>query len=566
MKRLRWQLLVVIMALAAIAILLISQQPALLPGVESTTPQPSEGGIYTEALIGQFGRLNPLLDYYNSVDRDVDRLIFSALAAFDDRGLPHGDLAESWGISQDGKVYNFSIRSNAVWHDGQPVTSDDILFTVDLIRNDNLPLPDDLREFWKEVEVEALNDKTLQFRLPEPFAPFFDYLTFGILPKHILGDTPPESLIDAPFNLKPVGSGPYIFKKLIMEEGQIKGVILAANKDYYSTQPFIDQVVFRYYSDTQAAYNAYQQKEVLGISQIALDTLPLALKEPNINLHTGRVPRLGLVYLKLDDPALPFFQDANIRRALLMSINRQAIIDQLMAGQAILADGPVLPGTWAYYEGIERIPYDPDMAVEMLKEAGYTVPATGGNVRAKEGISMAFEMVLPDQEPYMTVAKAIQENWSKIGVQVDLKPVPYQELLSNYLESGKYQAALVDLDQGRTPDPDPYPFWHQSQITGGQNYSHWDDRQASEYLERARVRDDLAERTKLYRNFQVRWTNQIPALPLYYRVYSYAIDNQVQGVRIGPLFDTPDRFNTLEEWYFTSRRAPEVEQTPTPLP
>jgi peptide/nickel transport system substrate-binding protein len=566
MKRLRWQLLVVILALAAIAVLLRSQQPALLPGVEITTPQPSEGGIYTEALIGQLGRLNPLLDYYNSVDRDVDRLIFSGLMAYDDRGLPHGDLAESWGISQDGKVYNFSIRSNAVWHDGQPVTSQDILFTVDLIRNDNIPLPDDLREFWNQVEVEELDNKTLQFRLPEPFAPFFDYLTFGILPKHILGDTPPENLIDAPVNLKPVGSGPYKFDQLIMEEGKIKSVVLSENEEYYGSQPFIDQVVFRYYPDYQSAFTAYQNQEVLGVSQIALDTLSLALKEPNINLHTGRVPRLGLVYLKLDDPALPFFQDANIRRALLMSINRQAIIDRLLAGQAIVADGPILPETWAYYEGIERIPYDPDLAVKMLKEAEYTVPATGGNVRAKEGIVMAFTLVLPDQEPYLTVAKAIQEYWSKIGVKADLKSVPYQELLTDYLEPGKYQAALVDLDQGRTPDPDPYPFWHQSQITGGQNYSHWDDRQASEYLERARVKDDLAERTKLYRNFQVRWTNQMPALPLYYGVYSNAIDSQVQGVRIGPMFDTPDRFTTLLEWYFTSRDVAEPQQTSTAVP
>jgi peptide/nickel transport system substrate-binding protein len=249
-----------------------------------------------------------------------------------------------------------------------------------------------------------------------------------------------------------------------------------------------------------------------------------------------------------------------------MSINRQAIIDRLMGSQAFIADGPILPGTWAYYEGIERLPYDPDKAIEILKAAEYTVPAAGDNVRAKEGNAMAFEMVVPDQEPYKTIASAIQEDWGKIGVKVTLKPVPYQELLSDYLETGSYQAALADLDQGRTPDPDPYPFWHQSQITRGQNFSHWDDRQASEYIERARVRDDLAERAKLYRNFQVRWTNQMPALPLYYRVYSYAIDNQVQGVRIGPLFDTPDRFNTLAQWYFTSRSAAQSEATSPPLP
>ena len=566
MKRLRWQILVVVLSLVAIAILLIGQKPELLPGEESAPDQPSEGGIYSEALVGQLGRLNPLLDYYNPVDRDVDRLIFSGLVRFDDRGLPHGDLAETWGISQDGKVYNFSIRSKAVWHDGKPVTSEDILFTIDLMRNEGIPLPVDLREFWQQVEVKELDSKTLQFRLPEPYAPFLDYLTFGVLPRHILEDTPPESVVDDPFNLNPIGSGPYQFERLIIEGNQIKGVILSVNKDYYGELPFIEQVVFRYYSASQAAFDAYKNGEVLGVSQITQDTLKTALTELNLNLYTGRVPRMGIVYLNLDDPSLPFFQDATLRRALIMAINRQSIIDRLLGGQAILADGPILPGTWAYYDGIERIPYDPDAALTILKKAGYTVPAEGGNVRAKDGVSMTFEMVHPDMEPYITIARAIQDEWSKIGVRADLKAVPYQDLVSNYMETGNYQAALVDLDQGRTPDPDPYPFWHQSQITGGQNYSHWDDRQASEYLERARVLDDLADRTKLYRNFQVRWTNQMPALPLYYWVYSYGIDNQVQRVRIGPLFDLPDRFNNLNSWYFTVRPANEAEQTPSSTP
>ena len=111
MRNLRWQLLIVGLALAAIAILLVSQQPST---PEAAGLQPVSGGIYNEALIGSLGRLNPSLDYYNQVDHDVDRLLYSGLVRFDDRGVPQGDLAESWGVSADGKTYNFSIRSNAV--------------------------------------------------------------------------------------------------------------------------------------------------------------------------------------------------------------------------------------------------------------------------------------------------------------------------------------------------------------------------------------------------------------------------------------------------------------------
>ena len=220
----RWQILIVVIALVAIGILLLGQQPAV-PLEQTASVQPVNGGTYSEALIGRFGRLNPVLDLNNQADQDIDRLLFSSLIRFDDRGQPFGDLAESWGISQDGKVYNFSIRPDAEWHDGAPVTSDDVIFTIDQLRSDDLPIPEDIREFWMQVEAVTLDDKTLQFRLPEPYAPFLDHLTFGILPKHLLEGLSPAGLIDAEFNLKPVGSGPFQFDSLISEQGEITGVI-----------------------------------------------------------------------------------------------------------------------------------------------------------------------------------------------------------------------------------------------------------------------------------------------------------------------------------------------------
>ena len=548
MKQLRWQLLVVVLALVAIGVLLLGQKPIVLPSTEESI-QPVSGGIYTEALVGSFGRLNPLFDAYNPADHDINRLIFSSLVHFDDRGVPQGDLADSWGVSQDGKIYNFSIRQNAVWHDGQPVTSEDVLFTIDLIRNEQIPVPPDLQEFWKQVEVKILDEKTLQFIMPEPFAPFLDYLSFGILPEHLLGSVPPESLVDADFNLAPVGSGPFRFNRLETEDGQIKGVVLSAFPEYYATPPFIEEVVFRYYPDASSAYAAYRQGEVMGVSQISPEVLPDALHNPDLNLFTGRLPRMSMVYLNLDNPKVSYFADDAVRRALFMGMNRQWIVDRLLGGQALLAHGPIFPGTWAHYDGIEQVRYDPQAATALLKEAGYTFPAEGGPARAKNGQALSFELAHPDQPPYPEIARVIQENWARLGVEVTLKPVPYETLLADYLEPRSYQAALVDLNLSRSPDPDPYPFWHQAQITDGQNYAGWDDRQASEYLEQARTQVDLAERTKRYRNFQVRFANELPALPLFYPVYTYAVDSEVQGVQMGPLFDPSDRLNNLLNWF-----------------
>ncbi|HJQ15354.1 MAG TPA: ABC transporter substrate-binding protein, partial [Anaerolineales bacterium] len=128
MKQLRWQILVVLVTLGIVAVLLFSQQSPTITG--PILPQPEQGGVYTEGLVGSLGRLNPLLDWNNVADRSVDRLLFTGLIRFNERGLPEADLAEAWGVAQDGTVYNFSIRQNAVWHDGTPVTSDDVMFTI----------------------------------------------------------------------------------------------------------------------------------------------------------------------------------------------------------------------------------------------------------------------------------------------------------------------------------------------------------------------------------------------------------------------------------------------------
>lgn len=559
MKRFRWQILIVLLALTAIAVLLLGQQPVLQPIVPEVNP--ATGGVYTEAMVGSLSRLNPVLDFYNPSDRDLDYLLYSGLLRFDARGLPQHDLVESMGITPDAKIYNFSLHEDAVFHDGEALTSEDVLFTIELLRSEDLPVPADVRDLWRQVEAEAFDEYTLQFRLPESYSPFLDYLTFGILPEHLLGDLSAEELISAPFNLEPVGSGPYRFDQLLIEDGEIAGISLARFDDYYREPPFIEQVIFRYYPDSQSALQAYQVGEVEGISQVSADALPTALEESALNLYTGRLPELSLILLNLDNPELPFFQEAEIRRALLMGLNRQRLIDTLFAGQAIMAHGPIFPGTWAFYDGIEAIDYNPEKAVEALRDAAYTIPAEGSTVRMKEGTALAFELLYPDDPQYSALAEAIARDWQRLGIGVELQPVSYEELVGNHLEPRIFQAALVDINLARSPDPDPYPFWHQSQISSGQNYSKWDDRQASEYLEQARVTVDLAERTRLYRNFQVRFVDELPALPLFYPVYTYAVDERVQGVTMGPLLDTSDRFTTIADWFLVAGAARE-EATP----
>lgn len=566
MKKLRWPLLIAVIALAAISILLLSQKPETTQPASIPVVQPAAGGIYAEGLIGTFMRFNPVLDYFNEADREVDRLIFSGMLRIDDRGLPQADLATSWGISSDGTTYNFSLSPNAVWHDGQPITSDDVIFTLQMLSSDDSPMPVDLREFWKQIVINRLDEKTVQFKLPEPFAPFLSYLTFGLLPSHLLGDLTLNDLVNDPFNLNPIGSGPYRFDHLITSDGKITGVVLSAFKDYYAQAAYIDQIALRYYPNAQSAYASFQSGDIAGIGNVSADILSKALSEKGLNLYTTRLPAMTLILLNLDDPQVKFFQDVNIRLALMHGLNRQALVNNMLNGQAILADGPIFPGTWAYYDGVEHYTYDPKQAIDLLRGAGFTIPPTGGTIRTSEdGTQLFFEMIYPDDEEHAALASAIQNDWAALGVQVGLKALPYDQLVTERLDTRTYQAALVDLNFSQSPDPDPYPFWHQTQVTGGQNYSKWNDRQASEYLEQARITTDLAERTRLYNNFQVRWSQELPALPLYYPVYTYAVSNEVQGVSIGPVFDPADRFNHITNWYLVTSHATSGETaTPTP--
>ena len=562
MKKLRWQLIIIFITGLVVGALLLSEQPT--PTQIAATPVPETGGIYTEALIGSMQRLNPVLDFYNQPDHDIDRLIFSSLLKFDSRGLPQPDIAESWAVSKDGTVYNFLLYANAKWHDGAPVTADDVVFTVDLLKNGADYVPKDLQVLWKDVEVEAINEHWVQFRLPEPFAPFQDYLTFGILPQHLFEGQNIDEIANSQINLKPIGSGPYRVDQIDADNGQISGVTLSISDSYYKDKPFIEQFVFQYYPDSQAAYDAYQSGKVMGISHVSQDILEQVLANTDLSVYSGRMPEMYLVLFNLKDPQATFLQEPAVRRALMAGLNRPLMINRILNGQAVIANGVIMPESWAFYPDSEVFSYAPVDAQKQLKDAGYVSSGDAGSIRQKDDTPMSFELIYPDDDTFKALAQQIVKDWGKIGVEVTANPLPYNQLLDR-LDQRSYQAALITLNLTNAYDPDPYPFWDQAQMTGGQNYTQWDNRMASELLEQARLTVDLQERIRMYRNFQVLFAQELPALPLFYPVYTYAVDQQVQGVSMGPLFDPSDRFATVTKWFLVAKR-PLNSPTLTPTP
>ncbi|MGD8813259.1 MAG: ABC transporter substrate-binding protein [Anaerolineales bacterium] len=561
MRNIRWQLLIAAGGLVLVVGLLLGQSP----GIDPTSPQPMRGGAYSEALIGSLLRLNPVLDNSNQADRDIDSLLFSGLVRFDDHGLPTPDIAESWSISADATLFTFSLRDDAFWHDGESITSDDVVYTFSKLQDEGYPGPAELHELWKEINIIQLDEHTVQFQLPEPFAPFLDYLTIGLLPDHLLRGVSVVDMVDHPYNLQPIGTGPFRFDHFIVEDDEIVGVYLIAFSDYYDGAPYLERVEFRYFPDARSALDAYLAGEVMGISNVTPEILTEVLQDPNLNLHSTRLPKMGIVFLNIRHPEKEFLADRRVRQALLMAVNRQWLIDQAINGQAIAAHGPILPDTWAYAQDLPIIPFDPELAAELLTSAGWELPvgaAPGSSeyVRQLDEQTLSFELAYPDDPMHAAVADILQSSWASVGASVELIAVDHATLLTDYLQAHEYQAVLTELNLIRSPDPDPYPFWHDTQIDTGQNYSGFSDRNVSIWLERARTIPDILRRADSYRHFQHRFQDQIPALLLYYPIYNYALDTQVQGVSIGLLLDPSDRFANISSWFMLASR----NLTPTP--
>ncbi|HJX37357.1 MAG TPA: ABC transporter substrate-binding protein [Anaerolineae bacterium] len=539
-RHIRWQAVIAIVGVVLIVVLL-----GYIAYTTTTVVVPDVGGTYVEGMAGRPSYINPVLCQYNQVDRDLVSLIFSSLTEINERGEIVPALARDWDVSENGLVYTFYLRRDVVWHDGEPFTADDVLFTVAAMQHEEYQGPPELGELWRTVTAEKINDYTVSFTLQAPLATFLDYTTVGVLPEHLLASVPAGELPRDQFNVRPVGTG--MFK---ISEVSGDYVILEANPDYYGAKPLLSKVEFKFYPDYQSVFAAYQQGEVEGISEVLPEDLPRVRQEQYLNLYTARLSSYTLIFLNLD---LPIFEDKEVRQALLWSIDRQRIIDQVLDGQGLVASSPIMPDSWAYNRDIPQYEYDPQMAARLLTEAGW-VDTDADGVRENEGVRLEFTL-LTNKDPVrrQLIEEIARQLWD-VGVRV----VPVVEdstwVVNEALRPREFDALLYSW--GNLPtDPDPYLMWHSTQIGGdGQNYAGLRSVEIDQLLEQGRQSTDQGERTRLYRDFQDLFADEVPSLLLYYPVYNYAVDEMVKGVQLSPMMDASDRFRTVDQWYIKTRR------------
>ncbi|MGI6209277.1 MAG: ABC transporter substrate-binding protein [Anaerolineae bacterium] len=537
------------MVIAGVGVLLVAAVLLQSASAYDTVLVAASGGTYVEAVTGSPRYLNPVLAQGNRVDADISSLVFSGLTRLDECGNVVPDLAASWDVSPDGLSYTFSLRENAFWHDGVPVVAADVVFTIGVIQSPDFPGPPTLARFWGDVKVEEVSSRVVRFVLPEPHAPFLSYTNLGILPSHLLRGVPVAELTQAPFNRMPVGSGPF---KVV--ESNLEHVVLARNPDYYGQErPYLDGVEFRFYRDLGQALRAHERGEVMGIADITAEYLPEAASNQNLGLYSAPLARLVLVMLNLKSSGATYLGEGTLRQALLYGLDRADLTRRVLEGHALVAHAPYSTCSWALDPNGPTVEYDPERARQLLEELGW-VDSDGDGIREQEGHRLSLELLVTDDRRSISVAEEISRQWRAIGIEANVAALPFNDLVELRLQVHSFDAALVELSLGG--DPDPYALWHSSQVeAGGQNYSAFVSRDADELLEAARTNWDLATRKELYRRFQAVFTEQLPALPLYYPVYTYAVDKEVRGVELGPMVEPSDRFRSINDWYLNYRKV-----------
>lgn len=500
------------------------------------------GSSYTEGVSGTWQRVNPLFASANEVDADLSALIFSGLVRVAPDGKVVGDLADLPEVSDDGRSYTFKLRRNLQWHDGQPVTTRDVLYTVQTLTDGDFGGDATLAEGWRGAEFEVPDDNTFIVHLRQPSAPFLARsATVGILPDHLLASVPVAELADAPFNANPVGTGPYRVEALDSREAR-----LVANSRYHLGSPGIERVTLRFYSDDASATRALQSGDVGGVllrGNISRGQLSDLNSVKDTEVTQFRRATQVLLYLNSSNT---LFRDQRVRQALSLGIDREAIANEQFVGAATASSSPVTPGTWAYAEEYDIRDSDLSQARVLLGEAGWVQSPTTG-VLTREGQEFRFTIRVDNDPVRFAVANAISTQLATLGVRASVSSTTFTVLNLDYLVPRRYEAALATWEQG--PDPDPYFGWHSSQMgAAGLNLGNFEDPVTDELIAKGRTTDDFEVRKDSYRQFQEIWQELAPGIVIAYPHAAYARPQGLENVEQGVLFTGASRFTDIQEW------------------
>ena len=509
---------------------------------------PVKGGSLTEGIVGIPRFVNPLF-VISDADRDVTSLIYSGLLRATKNGKLIPDLAKSYEVSDNGLNYRFILKDNLVWQDGNPITVDDIIFTIQKTQDPSLRSVK--RANWDGVTVEKINDKEILFTLERPYTPFLENTTMGILPKHIWKDVSTEQF---GFSVKPIGSGPYKVVAIKKDSEEIpKYYDLTPFKKYALGEPYISKLRIRFYSNTEDLLTAFNNNQIESINSIS----PKSAKElssKGYRVENTTFPRVFGVFFNQNQAKI--FTNKTVRKALNVAINKKDIINKVLYGYATVINSPIPPGALGY-EGVvnndefsspkERISY----AKGLLEANGWKFDEEK-KVMTKEikkkKTELAFSISTSEVPELKAVAEILKKQWEKIGARVTVKIFEEGSLKQNVIRPRKYDSLLFGEIIGR--DSDLFAFWHSSQrLDPGLNIALYANITVDKLLEDAREITSTKERIKKYKLFQEEIKNDIPAVFLYSPNFIYVLPKKIKGVELQSATTPSERFLSITDWY-----------------
>ncbi len=513
---------------------------------------PHNGGTLREGVVGLPRFVNPVLSVTDG-DKDLVALVYSGLL----KAMPDGtfmpDLAESYTISPDGRIYTFVLRKDATFHDGKPVTADDIVFTVEKIQDPTTKSPK--QSNWDGITVQKVNDSEVRFILKQAYAAFLENTTLGILPAHALQNKTGEAFITDDINVNPIGSGPYKVDSIKRtSNGAPASYILVPFTHYLHGVPKISKLILSFYANEKNLVEAYRAHDIDSMNSIAPETA-YELQNAGSTIIQAALPRTFAVFFNQESNRA--LAQKEVRQALNMSVDRALIVNSVFQGFASPLDSAVPKSFTSSTHSLSSIVSTStvDDAIRLLDQQGWTPNATGIREKkiGKDTVPLSFSISTTDAPELKAVADILKTEWQKLGADVTIKVVEGGYLNQNIIKPRKYDALL--FGQVVNKDLDLYAFWHSTQTEDpGLNVALYKNKSADIILERMRVTLDHNARIELYNQFDALLKKDMPAVFLFSPNFIYVVPDQFKDNVITEISVPSERFGTISSWYLITEK------------
>ncbi|MCG2694493.1 ABC transporter substrate-binding protein [Candidatus Parcubacteria bacterium] len=503
---------------------------------------PAKGGQLVEGSIGSPRFINPLLSISNA-DRDLTILVYSGLLRATPDGQLINDLAKEYTISEDGLVYDFILKDDIFFHDGNPITTDDVEFTLKSSQDNVIKSPK--RANWDGVGVEKINDKQIRFTLKSPYSPFLENTTLGILPKHIWGGIEPEQFAFSQFNVEPIGSGPYKIESLKRNSsGILEKYELVPFKKYILGEPYISKLTINFYPNEEELLNAYNKGYVESINTISPEKAK-ELETKVVRIETIPLPRIFGVFFNQNKNSV--FTHIEVRQALDRALDKDKIVDEVLNGYGIAIDGPIPPASKFFDEISDD--ENTKTAIEILENNGWKLNEEGIMEKKfnKTVTPLIFKIATSNAPELKAVANLVKRQWEEIGAKVTLDIFEIGDLNQNVIRPREYDALLFGEIIGR--DMDLFAFWHSSQRNDpGLNISLYANITVDKLLEEVRSIHDEEIKVEKYKKFQSEIRDDLPAIFIYSPEFIYILPEKIKNFSLGQITMPSERFLDIYNW------------------